>query len=210
MTLSRMTLLSALACLAPLASTQGYRRPSQVILDVLNAPPTPGVSISPTRDTMLLTQGSSYPEIEELAAPILRIAGLRLDPATSGPQSTGRVVAMTLKDIRTGRETSVSLPRTGRVGGARWSPNGRSIAFTNTLERRIELWVADAGTGRSRAIRGVTLNAAYGTPVQWMPDSRTLLVQLVPRGRGAMPPTPRAPGGTSVLETTRRASPERS
>ena len=34
---------------------QGYKKPPKEVLDILNAPVTPGISVSPTRDNILLT-----------------------------------------------------------------------------------------------------------------------------------------------------------
>ena len=62
-----------------------YRKPPKDILDVLDAATTPSVSINPTRDMLLRFQTARYPAIAELARPILRLAGDRIDPKTSGP-----------------------------------------------------------------------------------------------------------------------------
>ena len=67
------------------AAQQGYQRPSKEILDVLDARPTPQVSVSPSRDMVLLFEPQRYPPIAELARPMLRLAGLRINPATNGP-----------------------------------------------------------------------------------------------------------------------------
>ena len=57
-----------------------YRRPPAELAAIVDAPPLPAVSISPTRETMLLMQRRGLPSIAELAAPELRIAGLRINP----------------------------------------------------------------------------------------------------------------------------------
>ena len=65
----------------------GYRRPPREITDVLDAPPPPAVVVSPTREHLLLVQGERYPAVAELAAPMLRLAGLRINPQTNGPHT---------------------------------------------------------------------------------------------------------------------------
>ena len=81
------TFLAALivvaAAVAGLAQT--YQKPPQAVLDVLNAPVPPQAAMSPTRDYLLLAQGVRYPPLSELAEPMLRLAGLRINPNTSGP-----------------------------------------------------------------------------------------------------------------------------
>src|SRR5438046_165744 len=58
-----------------LAYPQAYKKPPKEVLDVLNAPVTPAVSISPARDVMLLATGVRYPPLSDLAQPMLRLAG---------------------------------------------------------------------------------------------------------------------------------------
>jgi dipeptidyl aminopeptidase/acylaminoacyl peptidase len=62
-----------------------YQKPAQEILDVLSAPPPPLISVSPSRDYAILMQPLRYPPIAEVARPMLRLAGLRIDIQTNGP-----------------------------------------------------------------------------------------------------------------------------
>ncbi len=41
----------------------------------------------------------------------------------------------------------------------------------------------------------------FDDEMQWMPDQKTLLVKLVPKGMGAPPPEPIVPTGPSIQET---------
>ncbi|HEU4597298.1 MAG TPA: hypothetical protein VFS10_19365, partial [Pyrinomonadaceae bacterium] len=185
MPVASLVLLLWAGALAVLAQT--YQKPPQAVLDVLNAPVPPTGSISPTRDYMLLSQGVRYPPLSELAEPMLRLAGLRINPNTSGPHRAGHFVGMTLKRISDGAETKIALPQGAQVGSPVWSADGRRFAFTNTTEGGIELWAGETATGRVRKLEGVSVNAVYGAPVQWMPDNRTLLVRTVPSKRGSVP-----------------------
>src|SRR5882762_4617940 len=76
-----LTVLSPLG----LAQETPYMKPPPAILDVLNSPEPPQVSVSPTRDMMLMSTQLRYPPIADVAAPMLRLAGSRIDPATNGP-----------------------------------------------------------------------------------------------------------------------------
>src|ERR1044072_2727377 len=83
--IDRRTLSRALAALclllaaASALSAQTYQKPPQAVLDVLNAPVPPVGALSPTREYMLLAQGVRYPPISELAQPMLRLAGMRIN-----------------------------------------------------------------------------------------------------------------------------------
>src|SRR5262245_20583984 len=71
-----------------------YMNPPQAILDILNAPDPPQVSVNPTRDMMLMGTQLRYPPIADVAAPMLRLAGSRIDPATNGPHRAQYFVAL--------------------------------------------------------------------------------------------------------------------
>ena len=68
----------------PALPQETYKKPPKEILDVLDAPVTPMAVVSPTWDTMLLAEPLRYPPIADLAQPMLRLAGLRINPATNG------------------------------------------------------------------------------------------------------------------------------
>ena len=168
---------------SPALAQIGYQRPPKAVTDVLDAPPPPAVIVTPTRDHLLLVQGVRYPSVAELAAPMLRLAGLRINPQTNGPHMPPRIVGITIKSIADGKQTPVNLPAGSHFGTPDVSPNGRSFALTNTTEHGIELWIGDVATASIRRIDSVRLNAVYGHPVDWMPDGTTLLCHTVPADR---------------------------
>src|SRR5262245_2724631 len=191
-----------------LAQETLYMKPPQPILDILNAPEPPQVSVSPTRDVMLMATQLRYPPIADVAAPMLRLAGSRIDPATNGPHRAQYSVALTLKRIADGAETKVALPAGAKASLPRWSPDGKQFAFMNTITNGIELYVGDTTSGKIRKIAGVAINAAYGEPINWI-DTHTLLVQLVPAGRGKPPAEPAVPKGPHIQESSGNSGPVR-
>lgn len=184
-----------------------YQKPPKAILDVLDAPSSPFVSVSPSRDRMLLAQTTRYPSIAELSEPMLRLAGLRINPKTNAPHMAGRIVGLTIKTIPDGKETKIVLPAGARLNQPSWSPDGKQFAVTNMTANSVELWIGDAATGKLRKVPGVAINAAYGEAMQWLPDSKTLLAQTIPVGRGAAPVAPSVPIGPTVQENFGKAAP---
>ena len=204
--------LAALCCAFAAAgalSAQTFQKPPRAVLDVLNAPVPPVGALSPTREYMLLAQGVRYPPISELAEPMLRLAGLRINPNTTGRHRAPYYVALSLKRVADGSERKVELPVGAQAGFPVWSADGRRFAFTNTTPTGIELWAGDPATGRAWKLKNVTVGAVYGTPVQWMPDNRTLLVQTVPAKRGAPPAEVTVPRAPNVQESSGRPGPVR-
>ena len=172
----RTGVLILLAAFVPAVAQQGYKKPPQDVLDVLTAAVTPTVSVSPAHDTMLLATDLRYPPIADLAQPMLRLAGLRINPNSNGPHRYQYAVALSLKRINDGSEIKIELPPGAKIGAPQWSGDGKQFAFTNTTGSGIELWVGDSASGKVRKLRAIAINAVEGDPFQWMPDNRTLLV----------------------------------
>src|SRR5687768_10553961 len=103
-----LILIAAFATSA--TAQQGYKQPPQAVLDILRAAVTPTASVSPARDSILLSTGLRYPPIADLAQPMLRLAGLRINPNTYGPHRYQYAVALTLKRISDGSEVKIALP----------------------------------------------------------------------------------------------------
>jgi dipeptidyl aminopeptidase/acylaminoacyl peptidase len=216
------TVLLALACALALPAQNGYQKPPKEVLDVLNAAETPQLSLSPAKDVALLYNIVRYPPIAELSQPMLRLAGVRINPATNGPHNPQRVTNLVLKRITDGKEIKVVLPTGAKPGfpstgtllsPPSWAPDGKHFAFMNTTSNGIELLLGDSASGAVKTIPGVRLNAAIGGGfqgggiLQWMPDSKTLLCKTVPAGRGNPPAEPRVPAGPNVQENFGRAAP---
>ncbi|HMP57981.1 MAG TPA: prolyl oligopeptidase family serine peptidase, partial [Gemmatales bacterium] len=195
-----------------------YQRPPQAILDVLHAPAPPQVSFSPRRDRFLLMEVERYAAIEELAAPMLRLAGLRINPRNNGPHRPPRITGLKLVDVADGKTTPVTVqtPEPGApagtpsrlsLGGVRWAPDGSRFAFLSTTPDRIDLFVDREGTEARLALSN--LNAAYGSPFEWLPDNQTLICKVIPSNRGPVPAAPSAPAGPIVQESYGKSAPVR-
>ena len=214
MKIQNRSLLASLALLLTLCALnvnaqQGYKKPPKEVLDILNAAVTPGASVSPTRDNMLLTTALRYPPLADLAQPMLRLAGRRINPAANAPHRFQYSVGLTLKRIADGSEVQIQTPTGAKISGIEWSGDGKHFAFLNTTPSRVELWVGESATGRIHNVKGVQINSVLGNALTWMPDNRTLLVQLVPPARGAAPATPAVPPEPNTQESSGRPGPVR-
>ena len=175
-----------------------YQIPPKAIVDILDAPPLPGVVVSPTREVLALLPRRSMPSIAELAQPMLGLAGTRVNPLTNGPHRAPLGTGITLRSIANGSERKVAVPAGARIGFLGFSPDGRLFAFTNTTAARIDLFVGDVATAQSRRV-DAALNPLPGG-CDWLEDSSALLCTFVPAGRGPAPVLPPAPSGPNVQE----------
>jgi dipeptidyl aminopeptidase/acylaminoacyl peptidase len=213
---TRAVVLALLVC-APLLTAQEaqkYLLPPQNIIDVFDAEPPALISVSPNKQQIALTTARAYPTIAELAQPMLRLAGSRVNPKSNGPHrasglpGTG-IHSIALKKIDGGTETNVTMPPQARVSNVKFSPDGSRLAFLQTKDAAIELWIADTATGAAKAV--VTgadrINATAGDPCDWLKDNVTMVCELVPAGRGPAPTEPAVPTGPTVHENYGKAAP---
>lgn len=192
-------------------SELSYQTPPKAIADMIEAPETPGVLVDSKGATMLLLEREGYPSISEVSQPELRIAGLRINPATNGGSRQSYYSGIRVKDIASGQDFALEgLPENGRISGVRWSPNEEHIAFTNTTDSGIELWVASLKDRSARALTEASLNDAYyGSPFAWQPDSKGLVYKSVAENRGEKPEKAPAPEGPVVQENISGVAPSR-
>jgi dipeptidyl aminopeptidase/acylaminoacyl peptidase len=201
-------LLILLFCLvmSDSAFSQGgtrYQLPPKVFIDLIDAPPTPAVSLSPKNDVMLIMERPSLIPISELAAPEYRLAGLRLNPFTNARSRATYFTKFVIKVLESGKETAITgLPDDARLGMPRWSPDGKYLAFTLTRPNGVELWIADISKGAAKKLLDAQLNDIYGTTFVWLPDSKTLIAKLISDKRGALPAAPTVPTGPVIQETS--------
>ena len=211
---TRVMLIIAVLCIVSataLAQTTAtpYKQPPADIVRMLDAPSLPSSDVSPDGRWLLLMERPDMPTIEDLAQPMLRLAGARISPRTNGSFSIRDVKRLTVIEISSKRSRDIILPPNPRLSSIDWSPDGRHLAFTQRLDNGIELWVADPSTGKSRRIAMSHLNATTGSPYQWLPDSSGFLCRLVPAGRGSEPKRSDVPSGPNVQETSGRQAPVR-
>ena len=163
-----LTLLpSAILVLAPIihADEVLYQKPSKEVLEILNAPATPTLSVNPTKTYASLSQAARNPSITEVAEPMLRLAGMRIDPRTNGLHLAPHSLSIELVKLPEGTKLKVDLPPNAQAGPLRWSPDGKQFAFSNTVSNGIELWLGDPATGKTRKVAGVKLNGVLGDPI---------------------------------------------
>jgi dipeptidyl aminopeptidase/acylaminoacyl peptidase len=199
--------LAATAALA--AEPQTYQQPSAEIRAVLDAPPLPGHMLSPDQRTLASIGMRRYRSVAELARPVLRLAGARIDAGASSPQLTVAIESLTLRELANpaAPERVVQLPAGGSFSALRWSPDSRRFLLQRRTTSATELWVGDAASGQLRQLKGVKLNTILSSAIAWVaPDE--IVALTVPERRGPAPVF-EAPSGPSIQESMGRASPER-
>ena len=191
---------------AKLFAQDGYKTPPKDIMDLVLVKPTPNVSLDDKAEWMLFSQSNSYPSVEELARPELRIAGLRINPNNFAPSRQTFINDLWFKNLSSNKEFKISgLPSPLMAGNISWSPNDKKIAFTHTTSTHVDLYVIDVTTQKAMKVNKQPLNTISGG-CQWV-DDNTLLYRTIVKPLSAAPPKSSVPKGPTLQENYGKASP---
>lgn len=157
-----------------------YQKPSNEILDLVEAPLPPLVRMNTAGNTAILLYRDVYKSITELSAEEMRLAGLRINPITNINSRQRYYKQFTILDIPSNQEFPIKeLPEKAKLSNFIWSKDETKIAFTNTVKDGVELWILDLQTKGVQRLTDASLNANMGTPMLWLNDN-ALLVKLLP------------------------------
>jgi dipeptidyl aminopeptidase/acylaminoacyl peptidase len=203
--MKRIIMLVFLAQIFIVLNTSGqealkYQLPPDGIVKIVDAPQTPAVFISPNKSAIILVERPAIITIKELSAEEFRIAGLRIDPAVSGPsrQTFNKGFRLMNIDGTNIREIS-GLPANPQLGFPIWSNDGKKFAFTNNTGSSIELWVCEVANLQARKIAD-GLNLVFGGSISWLSDNMSLIYCVREPGRGDKPVRSNVPDGPVVQE----------
>ena len=129
-----LALALAFALPLTLQAQEPYKSPPPEIVAILDAPPFPTALVSPDKLSLLLVEQPSLPALAEVGQPMLRLAGLRINPNTNGSARTnGRLSALVIERLADGAR------RAEQVGRADSSDGEVSDRVAGSLrERRFE------------------------------------------------------------------------
>ena len=88
----------------------GWQSPPADILEVLHAPRLPWVWTSPSGEHLFLADPVTYPPLAELAAPMHKLAGMRVNPVVNGFHGAQGATSPRLVRVESGAETPLDLP----------------------------------------------------------------------------------------------------
>ncbi|WP_298120087.1 prolyl oligopeptidase family serine peptidase [Flavobacterium sp.] len=164
-----------------------YKKPSAEILALADYERAPSVSMDSKKEYMLLSYRNTYKTLDDLNQEEMRLGGLRINPVTNISSTVTYINNLKIRKIADKEETQVTgLPQNAKLTNISWSPNEKKIAFTNTTNSGVELWIIDVATASAKKITSDNLNANLGSPFSWMNDNQTLLVKVLPKNRPAL------------------------
>ena len=164
-----------------------YQKPSKSILDLADYERAPSVSMDTKKEYMLLSYRNTYKTLDDLNQDELRLGGLRINPTTNISSTVTYINNIKLRKIKDKNEIQVSgLPDNPRISNLSWSPDDRKIAFSNTTNSGVALWVVDVASAKAMQLTENNVNANLGNPFSWYNDNTSILVKMLPKNRTSL------------------------
>ena len=161
-----------------------YQKPSQEILDLVDAPLAPRVLMDDSYSTMVLLYRDAYKTIAELSEDELRLGGLRINPKTNIGSRTTYYNDLKLRKLSGKNLLDIQgLPQNPRLANFSWSPDQKKIAMTHTTESGVEVWVVLLDQARAMRLTDARVNANMRDVINWFEDSSSMLVKMVSKDR---------------------------
>ncbi len=175
-----------------------WQSPKEDILKILHAPQLPRVSVSPSKKHMLLTDPIIYPTLSELAGPMLKLAGTRVNPKNNYYHGRHGGTSPRVLTIKDGKTIPLNIPEESEVLSTYWAADGQRFALSVGFENRIELWMGDI-SGLVEKVPDIILNPLMDDAVKWFPNQEKILVRRI-KDRGEVPQKLAIPIGPKILE----------
>jgi len=179
-----------------------YQTPSPSIAALVNLKPDPLMLFGPERHLILLADRPSYPSIEELREPKLKLAGRQINPDTYTPYGHRGYRMPRLRNLTTGEVRPLrGLPAGATFRSFSWSPNGTRIGFCLNTPTGLQLWSCPADTLECQPLGAADINNSLGgLPYEFVTDDRVIVKRRI---AGAERPPDEAPVfGPTVQDTS--------
>ncbi len=173
-------LLIAVASLSYAQESVTYQKPSAEILKLADYTRPPSVMMDSKKEWMIFSYRPTYKSLNDLYQEDVKLAGLRINPLTNISSMMTYVDNLKIKNVKGKAEVQVKgLPQNANLAYFTFSPDEKTMAFTNTTSKGVELWVMDLATATAKKITPDNLNANLGSPYTWFKDSKSLFNQRI-------------------------------
>ena len=140
-----------------------YQMPDEAILEWANAPMTPGIRVNSAGDYMMLLERDKYKSIVDLSDEEMRLGGLRINPQTNISSRVTYYKGMSIQKVGDKDRLFIKdMPANARLTNFSWSPDEKYMAFTNTTENGVELWIVEVKKGKVKKLTTDNFECQHG------------------------------------------------
>lgn len=199
--------LVGISFIATAQTDLSYQIPPKAIEELVLAKPFPIVRVDSKANHLLLLGRNSYPTVEELGQPEIKVAGLRINPLNFSLSRQNPFNSIRIESIQTKKEiVLMGLPQHLTIGSIAWNPSETKIAFTQIEKNRIDLYVIEMTTKKVSKINNMPINQVLGNGFTWV-DDQTILYKVATHDATKLPAKPITPKGPTIQQNIGKAAP---
>ena len=170
-----------------LAQAEPWQKAPEPIHSLLQKKRPPLAYVGAHKKWVYEYERPNMPTIQDLQAPIERLAGMKIDPNTNGRSRDRYYTGINRLNLKGKDRQELKLEEGFRFTIFSPSPSGKHAYMTSLTESGYNLWLVDLDKFTAKPLSKRKLNGSYGTPCKWQNDD-TILCKVIPEDRGA-PPT---------------------
>jgi dipeptidyl aminopeptidase/acylaminoacyl peptidase len=182
---------------------EGYVAPPKELADAVLASRESNITlgnISPDKKSFLDEMGDGPTPMAIFGRPFDELGGVFIDFRAN------RQRAMSLRNVSgiqiisavDGSRKVIATPPNTRVTGARWTPDGKGVAYLSLGNDSTQVWITDLATNKPRQVTRASLVATFVTNFSFINEGKQIAAAFAPDGRTPRPQPPPVPTGPQV------------
>jgi dipeptidyl aminopeptidase/acylaminoacyl peptidase len=193
--------------MSSLNAENGYKLPSENLQKIFDKPALPSFYYIPFSDLGMEMNYQDKQTLEQLADPIVKLAGKVLSQRLNAPIDHYPHTSMKICNFNENTEIEIDFKLDIKIRDHKLSPDRSRIAIAVESGQGIELMIVEVESGRISTINDILVNDIFrDSGFFWLTDNRTLIVKSIPADRGKVPDKPLTPESPVIEETSGKFS----
>lgn len=178
-----------------------YQQPPVELAKLVNLTPDPLILFGPHEHWLAVADRASYPSIDLLRQPELKLAGVRLNPKAFTPHAISGFTNLRLRHLISGEERPiVGFPENAKLRSLQWSLEGDYLACCVLHESGLQLFLIEfpdpteqsTSALTAKAVTDININNSLGgSPYSFYGKDRIIVkLRLPDQGPPPQPPFP--------------------
>jgi dipeptidyl aminopeptidase/acylaminoacyl peptidase len=182
---------------------EGYVAPPPELAAAVLAPREANITLSnpsPDKQWFLDEIGDGPVPMAIFSKPFDELGGVFIDFKANRLRSVTlrNTIGIQVISAADGSRKRITTPANMRVTGARWTPDGKGIAYMTLGDDATHVWITDLATNKPRQITKTPLLLTFVTNFEFVNNGRQISAVFPPDGRTPRPLPPAAPTGPQI------------
>ena len=188
-------------------SASEYKKPPKLVTDVYSKEAQPFLDLIDFKEQVLEIHYQKHQNLEDLAEEYVELAGEKILRKYNAPKSLYPDTELSLIDLKTLNKKNLNLPKDIKIIKILLSPDKKKYALLNKTKENLEVIIYDLEKDSYKKLDKIKINNVLENGlVEWLNDSRHLVIKILPSSRGEEPKRNIIPDSPIIEETYGKTS----